>query len=36
MISSFRTHLLSLSLLIGVAAPWAANAQATISNVGSG
>ncbi|WP_026111444.1 cell division protein CpoB [Winslowiella toletana] len=36
MISSFRTHLLSLSLLIGVAAPWAANAQAAISNVGSG
>ena len=36
MISSFRTHLLSLSLLIGVAAPWAANAQATISSVGSG
>lgn len=36
MISSFRTHLLSLSLLVGVAAPWAANAQATISNVGSG
>ncbi|KMV69675.1 tol-pal system protein [bacteria symbiont BFo1 of Frankliniella occidentalis] len=36
MISSFRTHLLSLSLLIGVAAPWVANAQATISNVGSG
>ncbi|RWR01155.1 tol-pal system protein [[Pantoea] beijingensis] len=36
MISSFRTHLLSLSLLVGVAAPWAANAQATISNAGSG
>ena len=36
MISSCRTHLLSLSLLIGVAAPWAANAQATISSVGSG
>nr|CBX80029.1 Hypothetical protein ybgF precursor [Erwinia amylovora ATCC BAA-2158] len=36
MISSFRTHLLSLSLLVGVAAPWAANAQATISSVGSG
>jgi len=36
MISSFRTHLLSLSLLIGVAAPWAANAQASISSVGSG
>ncbi|MDR7344482.1 tol-pal system protein YbgF [Pantoea alhagi] len=28
--------MLSLSLLIGVAAPWAANAQAAISNVGSG
>ncbi|MDU4940256.1 MAG: cell division protein CpoB [Mixta calida] len=36
MISSFRSHLLSLSLLIGVAAPWAANAQASISSVGSG
>lgn len=36
MISSYRTHLLSLSLLVGVAACWAANAQATISNVGSG
>ncbi len=36
MISSYRTHLLSLSLLIGVAAPWAANAQAAISSVGSG
>jgi len=36
MISSFRTQLLSLSLLIGIAAPWAANAQATISSVGSG
>ncbi|AUX72126.1 cell division protein CpoB [Erwinia pyrifoliae] len=36
MISSFRTHLLSLSLLVGVAAPWAANAQASISSVGSG
>jgi tol-pal system protein YbgF len=36
MISSFRPHLLSLSLLIGIAAPWAANAQASISNVGSG
>jgi tol-pal system protein YbgF len=28
--------MLSLSLLIGIAAPWAANAQASISNVGSG
>ncbi|URQ61900.1 cell division protein CpoB [Pantoea alhagi] len=36
MISSFRPHLLSLSLLIGLAAPWAANAQALISSVGSG
>ena len=36
MISSFRSHLLSLSLLIGIAAPWAANAQASISSVGSG
>ena len=36
MISSFRLHMVSLSLLIGVAAPWAANAQAAISNVGSG
>lgn len=36
MISNFRHHLLSLSLLVGVAAPWAANAQAPISSVGSG
>ncbi|WP_058913601.1 cell division protein CpoB [Entomohabitans teleogrylli] len=36
MISNFRSHLLSLSLLVGVAAPWAANAQAPISSVGSG
>ena len=36
MVSNFRRHLLSLSLLIGVAAPWAANAQASISSVGSG
>jgi len=36
MVSNFRRHLLSLSLLIGVAAPWAAIAQASISNVGSG
>lgn len=36
MSSNFRHHLLSLSLLIGVAAPWAANAQAPISSVGSG
>ncbi|HAT5002977.1 cell division protein CpoB [Serratia marcescens] len=34
--SNFRRHLLSLSLLVGVAAPWAATAQAPISNVGSG
>ena len=34
--SNFRRHLLSLSLLIGVAAPWVATAQAPISNVGSG
>lgn len=36
MVSNFRHHMLSLSLLIGVAAPWAANAQASISSVGSG
>ena len=36
MISNFRLHLLGLSLLVGVAAPWAANAEASISNVGSG
>ncbi len=36
MSSNFRPHLLSLSLLIGVAAPWAATAQAPISNAGSG
>lgn len=36
MISNFRLHMLGLSLLVGVAAPWAANAQASISNVGSG
>ena len=36
MMSNFRLHLLSLSLLVGLAAPWAANAQASISNVGSG
>ena len=34
--SNFRRHLLSLSLLVGVAAPWAATAQAPISSVGSG
>ncbi|PIJ48747.1 cell division protein CpoB [Erwinia sp. OLTSP20] len=36
MISNFRPHLLSLSLLIGVAAITAANAHASISSVGSG
>ncbi|EQC1554186.1 cell division protein CpoB [Citrobacter amalonaticus] len=36
MSSNFRHHLLSLSLLIGIAAPWAAFAQAPISSVGSG
>lgn len=36
MSSNFRLHLLSLSLLVGVAAPWAAIAQAPISSVGSG
>ncbi len=36
MSSNFRTHLLSLSLLVGVAVPWAATAQAPISDVGSG
>ncbi|MFC3394978.1 cell division protein CpoB [Brenneria rubrifaciens] len=34
--SNFRRHLLSLSLLVGVAVPWAATAQSPISNVGSG
>ncbi|MFP9230065.1 cell division protein CpoB [Pectobacterium cacticida] len=36
MSSNFRHHLLGLSLLIGVAVPWAATAQAPISSVGSG
>jgi len=36
MISNFRLSLAGLSLLVGVAAPWAANAQASISSVGSG
>ncbi|MCS2158288.1 cell division protein CpoB [Scandinavium sp. H11S7] len=36
MSSNFRQHVLSLSLLVGIAAPWAANAQAPISSVGSG
>ncbi|GHD92663.1 MULTISPECIES: cell division protein CpoB [Pseudocitrobacter] len=36
MSSNFRHHMLSLSLLVGIAAPWAANAQAPISSVGSG
>ena len=36
MSSNFRHHLLSLSLLVGIAAPWAAFAQAPISRVGSG
>lgn len=36
MSGNFRPYLLSLSLLVGVAAPWAATAQAPISNVGSG
>ncbi|HFZ8993661.1 TPA: cell division protein CpoB [Citrobacter freundii] len=36
MSSNFRYHLLSLSLLVGIAAPWAAFAQAPISSVGSG
>jgi tol-pal system protein YbgF len=34
--SNFRRHLLGLSLLVGVAVPWVATAQAPISNVGSG
>ncbi|WP_075180734.1 cell division protein CpoB [Pantoea sp. 1.19] len=34
--SNFRRHALSLALLVGVAAPWAAYAQASISSVGSG
>lgn len=36
MSSNFRHHLLSLSLLVGIAAPWGANAQAPISSVSSG
>lgn len=36
MSSNFRRHMMGLSLLVGVAAPWAATAQAPISNVGSG
>lgn len=36
MSSNFRLHLLSLSLLVGIAAPWVAIAQAPISSVGSG
>lgn len=35
MIGNFRPQLLSLVLLIGVAAPWVANAQASISSSGS-
>lgn len=35
MSNNFRPYLLSLSLLVGVAAPWAAIAQAPISNAGS-
>lgn len=34
--SNFRHLLVGLSLLVGVAAPWAAIAQAPINNVGSG
>lgn len=34
--SNFRRLMVSLSLLIGVAAPWAAIAQAPIINIGSG
>ncbi|NIH15419.1 cell division protein CpoB [Serratia symbiotica] len=34
--SDFRCHVFSLSLLIGLAAPWAATAQVPISHVGSG
>ncbi|KMW72818.1 tol-pal system protein [Photorhabdus luminescens subsp. luminescens] len=34
--SNFRHHFLGLSLLVGVAVPWTAIAQAPISNVGSG
>ncbi|WP_370546445.1 cell division protein CpoB [Edwardsiella tarda] len=36
MSSNFRRHMMALSLLVGVAAPWAATAQAPISSVGSG
>lgn len=34
--SNLRRHIVGLSLLVGVAVPWAATAQAPISNVGSG
>ena len=34
--SNFRQLLVGLSLLVGVAVPWAAIAQAPINNVGSG
>lgn len=36
MIGNYRLTLLGLSLLVGVAVPWAANAQAPIGSVGSG
>nr|WP_252860729.1 YbgF trimerization domain-containing protein [Edwardsiella ictaluri] len=36
MSSNFRRHMMGLSLLVGVAAPWVATAQAPISSVGSG
>lgn len=36
MSNNFRPYPLSLSLLVGVAVPWAATAQASINNVGSG
>lgn len=36
MSNNFRPYLLSLPLLVGVAAPWVATAQAPISNAGSG
>ncbi|WP_305809563.1 YbgF trimerization domain-containing protein, partial [Sodalis-like endosymbiont of Proechinophthirus fluctus] len=35
MSNNFRAYLLSLSLFVGVATPWAATAQTLISNVGS-
>ncbi|MEA1064465.1 cell division protein CpoB [Erwinia sp. HR93] len=36
MSGNFRYHALSLTLLVGIAAPWAAYAQAAIGSIGSG